>query len=273
MDYYPDEASSTSLVSAADDDGTTFNDNDTETLASSRMEVTHCGMLEQCDCGNLSCQSRDLLNPSQLPATSKAIYESWTLTYHLPKTNTQKRTKILPCAWWLTVRTDVGHVTAVEPQTHFDQEELASAVRCTRKQYRSRKWFTSRKYDDEVEFRLRKLDREVQYELHKLLRDRTENASNSFRRREYKIAVLVEVPGGEMTDAASQKESWFDRLRNARMPTAPHVEYRVVLRGDEVRRNNAGWGFYDRYSQPWKLADEAELANVRGKDGDQEIRD
>lgn len=169
------------------------------------------------------------------------------------------------------MRSDPGFVMSVDPKVHFGQEELATVVDCTREQHDARSRLVPRSYDGEVERRLRTLNSSVQTELYKLLRDRTENASSAFRRREYKLAVLLEVLGGDMTDAGSEprgRGSWLDRMRQRMMkPRVPHVEYRLILRGDEVRTNDAGWGLYDRYAKPWKLADEAEMASVREKLG------
>lgn len=164
---------------------------------------------------------------------------------------------------------------SIEPKTQFDQKELAEVVFCVRDQHKP-KLFRSENYDKDVETRLRNLDWTVQDELYKLIRDRTENASNAFRRREYKLVVLLEVPGGEMTDAGTGPQCnkrWCRIMRKLKRTDnkAPQVEYRVILRGNEVLRSDAGWGAYDRYAQPWKLADEAELANAREKSGYQEI--
>lgn len=178
------------------------------------------------------------------------------------------------------------------PQTYFEQEDLAAVVDRAKSRYEPLT-FVSRDYDGDLERRLRKLDWKVQDELYALIKDRTDHASNSFRRREYKLAVLLEVPGGEMTDAGSSysqsplpgAKTWMESLsssspsaslspwlnwgsgmrRRRDRKASSHVEYRVVLRGCEVKINDAGWGVYDRYAQPWKLADEAELASVREK--------
>ena len=164
---------------------------------------------------------------------------------------------------------------SIEPKTQFAQKELADVVGCVRDQHKPG-LFRSGNYDKDVEARLRNLDWIVQDELYKLIRDRTENSSNAFRRREYKLVVLLEVPGGEMTDAGTGvqcNKGWCKMMRNLKRTKAPHVEYRVILRGNEVMSSDAGWGVYDRYAQPWKLADEAEIANVREKTGYQEILD
>lgn len=163
----------------------------------------------------------------------------------------------------------------IEPKTQFDQKELAEVVGCVRDQHKPR-LFRSGTYDKDIENRLRNLDWTVQDELYNLIRDRTENASNAFRRREYKLVVLLEVPGGEMTDAGTgvQCDKWCRRMMGKmKRSKAPQVEYRIILRGSEVMNSDPGWGTYDRYSQPWKLADEAELANAREKSGYQEILD
>lgn len=172
-----------------------------------------------------------------------------------------------------TITTVPGRVMSIEPKTQFDQKELAEVVCCVRDAHKP-KLFRPGSYDKDVETRLRNLDWSVQDELYKLIRDRTENSSNAFRRREYKLVVLLEVPGGEMTDAGTgpqYNKGWSRMMNKLKRNKAPHVEYRVILRGNEVLSNNAGWGVYDRYAQPWKLADEAELASAREKSGYQEI--
>ncbi|ROW07074.1 hypothetical protein VPNG_06639 [Cytospora leucostoma] len=267
MDHYPDEASSESLITMEDDDATTVNG--TATPVASPVQVKRCDELKQGESGSLSCQIKEL----QLPSTRKTIYEAWTLTYNWPTAQMDKRHDILNCTWWLNFPVGEGHVSIIEPKTHYSQKELASVVSAAHEQHPSR---TTWSYDEDVEDRLRRLDRPVQEELYRLLRDRTENASNQFRRREYRIVVMTEVHGGDMTDACSRprgQKRLFHCLRKGKKPMAPHVEYRVILRGSEVKRNDAGWGVYDRYAKPWKLADEAELANARDKYGYQEILD
>lgn len=205
---------------------------------------------------------------------TKTIYESWTLSYHRPTVHVVSQFKSFCILKYLKKTTTVpGRVMSIEPKTQFGQKELAEVVCCVRDQHKP-KLFGSATYDKDVENRLRKLDWTVQDELYKLIRDRTENASNTFRRREYKLVVLLEVPGGEMTDAGSGvqcNKKWCRMMRKLKGTKAPNVEYRVILRGNEVMNRDAGWGAYDRYTQPWKLADEAELANAREKSGYQEI--
>lgn len=205
----------------------------------------------------------------QLPASSKTIYECWSITYCRPRRGTR--------SWLKLGNSEPGNVVSAAPQTHFDQEELTTVVDRARNQYQPLT-YASRDYDEHLERRLRRLDWVVQDELCGLIRDRTENASNSFRRREYKLVVLVGVPGGEMTDAGSvsRTKTWSEWLswpgsllgcgrRSRDHKTSSHVEYRVILRGTEVKRNDTGWGLYSRYAQPWKRADEAALASVKGK--------
>lgn len=218
-----------------------------------------------------------------MPSSSKTIYESWTISYRRPRYQTSSWFSCLGAIklWDSTTLTESGKVTTTTPQTQFDQGELAAAVDRAKEQYEPLT-FVSRDYDGDLERRLRRLDSTVQDELYNLIRDRTEYASNSFRRREYKLAVLVGVPGGEMTDAGTESSSsqaaglsWLTwglgcglKRRNSSLRdrrAASHVEYRVILRGQEVKTNDAGWGAYSRYAQPWKLADEAELANAKEK--------
>ncbi|KAI3396630.1 hypothetical protein diail_11884 [Diaporthe ilicicola] len=252
-------------MTITDDDKTVY-DNMRQNV--NEMQMAWCGMLEHCDCGSISCQSRGLYGRSQLPATTKTINEAWTLTYHRPVKSHYKCWCIFP-VFLKSFSTLPGQVVSVAAKTQFDQKELAEVVCCVRNQHKPR-LFGSGNYDEDVEARLRKLDWTVQDELYKLVRDRTENASNAFRRREYKLVVLLEVPGGEMTDAGTgvqRNKRWTRMLRELKGTKAPHVEYRVILRGKEVVNNDVGWGVYDRYAQPWKLADEAELANDREKSG------
>lgn len=167
-----------------------------------------------------------------------------------------------------------GKIVAVTPKTHFEQEDLAELAACARSEHRD--WaLKAGGYDDELERRLRQLDWTVQGELYSLLHDRSESTSNSFRHREYKLVMLLEVPGGDMTKAAfgrqGRKKRWWEVFQKKRPARTSHVEYRVILRGCETAATNAGWGVYQRYSQPWKLADEAGLASVREKMGYQEL--
>jgi hypothetical protein len=131
-------------------------------------------------------------------------------------------------------------------------------------------------YAADLEERIRKLEWKVQDEIYELLSDRVQSSSNAFRRREWRVVVLTEVPGGELTDSPTGfrergkrrgcfgwagVKSW--RMRMKRTPEMPVTEYRLVLRGTETRANDQGWGYYNRYSRPWRTADEKEMGDRR----------
>jgi hypothetical protein len=118
-----------------------------------------------------------------------------------------------------------GRVIFVKPNTQFGQKKLAEVVSCVQEQYKPR-FFGLGNYNKDIEARLSHLDRTVQDELYKLIRYRNENFSSMFPRGEYKIVVLLEVPGGEMTDAGTGVQC--NKLRQKKVS---HVEYRVILRG------------------------------------------
>ncbi|KAK4101209.1 hypothetical protein N658DRAFT_496510 [Parathielavia hyrcaniae] len=134
-------------------------------------------------------------------------------------------------------------------------------------------------YAADVEKRIRKLDWKVQDEIYELLSDRVQSSSNAFRRREWRVVVLTEVPGGELTDSPTGFEAagisersgcfpWAGARRSLRMrmkpaPAMPITEYRLVLRGTEVKANDQGWGYFNRYSRPWREADEKEVGEKR----------
>lgn len=237
----------------------------------------------------------------QLPASTKTVYECWTVIYRRPRRETQSLLRCLGCKLWDASTTVApGEVVAAVPQTHFAQTELAAVVDDARSRYEPLT-LVSPDYDGHLERRLRRLDGTVQDELYALIRDRTSHASNAFRRREYKLVVLLGVPGCEMTDAGyvSRAKRWTELsglesesaksaaaaappsgslsswlswglgwgcggMRRSRdRKASSHVEYRVILRGSEVKTNDAGWSVYDRYTQPWKLADETELATTK----------
>lgn len=156
-------------------------------------------------------------------------------------------------------------------------------------------------YAADLESRLRKLDWKVQDEIYELLSDRVQSSSNAHRRREWRVVALSCVPGGEMTDAPTgfgpspalsaggklrkggagrlwrrvgRKEEgegeMMTRVRRGRCgkmgrraPEMPVTEYRLVLRGTETKANDQGWGYYNRYSRPWRDADEKEVGERR----------
>ncbi|KAK4140998.1 uncharacterized protein C8A04DRAFT_14433 [Dichotomopilus funicola] len=135
-------------------------------------------------------------------------------------------------------------------------------------------------YASDLEARLRTLDWKVQDEIYELLGDRVQSSSNAFRRREWRVVVLTEVPGGELTDAPTGfgTAAVADCFCNGAGAGAggsgggnggragngmPVTEYRLILRGTETKVNDAGWGYYNRYSRPWKAADEREIGERR----------
>ncbi|KAK3904454.1 hypothetical protein C8A05DRAFT_31781 [Staphylotrichum tortipilum] len=139
-------------------------------------------------------------------------------------------------------------------------------------------------YAAEVERRVRELDWKVQDELYELVSDRVQSSSSAFRRREWSVVVLVAVPGGELTDAPTGLKSvevkgrgkggkgwvrrWLAGVRARRNAAAarakmPITEYRLILRGTETKVNDQGWGYYNRYSRPWGMADDKEMGERR----------
>jgi hypothetical protein len=188
------------------------------------------------------------------------------------------------------------------PNTHFSQDELAATVALheasvlAHKERRLCKPRTegndgagassgsgtggggwgSAVYAADLERRIRKLEWKVQDEIYELLSDRVQSSSNAFRRREWRVVVLTEVPGGELTDSPTGFRrggkrrgclGWAGirslRMRMKRAPDMPVTEYRLVLRGTETRANDQGWGYYNRYSRPWRAADEKEVGDRR----------
>jgi hypothetical protein len=137
-------------------------------------------------------------------------------------------------------------------------------------------------YAADLEKRIRGLDWKVQDEIYELLSDRVQSTSNAFRRRDWRVVVMAAIPGGELTYAptgfgqgpsgAQGKGSWLNGLKrwkdlpgcktkwDAKMPV---TEYRLILRGVETKANDQGWGYYNRYSRPWRLADEKEIGEKR----------
>lgn len=127
-------------------------------------------------------------------------------------------------------------------------------------------------YAADLEARIRRLDWKVQDEIYELLGDRMQSSSNAFRRRDWRVVVLSEVPGGELTDqptgfgAFDEREKGWKRgggMGDGRPHNLPVTEYRLILRGTETRANDQGWGHYNRYSRPWRDADEKELGQRR----------
>ncbi|KAK4152315.1 hypothetical protein C8A00DRAFT_35010 [Chaetomidium leptoderma] len=247
--------------------------------------------------------------PLQLPPTQKTIHESWTITYHHPLPRTKIHIRAFGLTLWRQFERggEEGSILSVVPNTHFAQDELAAtvglhetSVAVARTQTRRSSSSSSRRlskvpqagggggsrsggvggggwgvYAADLEGRIRALEWKVQDEIYELLSDRVQSSSNAFRRREWRVVVLTEIPGGELTDSptafglASKKRKWFgagDRVAAPRAgwaPDMPITEYRLILRGTETRTNDQGWGSYNRYSRPWAAADEKEIGEKK----------
>ncbi|KAL2266810.1 hypothetical protein VTJ83DRAFT_6162 [Remersonia thermophila] len=141
-------------------------------------------------------------------------------------------------------------------------------------------------YAADLEARLRALDWAVQDEIYELLNDRLQSSSTAFRRREWRVVAMSQIPGGELTDAPTgfgygnngggkdgeRLRKWFASWRwretapeklacgPAEMPV---TEYRLILRGSETRVDDQGWPHYNRYSRPWRAADDKETGDLR----------
>lgn len=138
-------------------------------------------------------------------------------------------------------------------------------------------WWEGAVYAADLERRVRALDWRVQDEIYELLSDRVQSSSNAFRRRDWRVVALTEVPGGELTDAPTGfrafgevKRGWFGfgktrrlSVKAKRWPDMPVTEYRLILRGAETKTNDQGWGHYNRYSRPWRAADEKDIGDRR----------
>ncbi|KAH6847845.1 hypothetical protein B0I37DRAFT_415556 [Chaetomium sp. MPI-CAGE-AT-0009] len=262
---------------------------------------------------DVTCQ----VQPLQLPPSQKLIYESWTITYHHPAPRTKVHIRALGVTLWrqFDCRDDeAGSVLSVVPNTHFAQAELAATVAlheasvtaCAAARRRPKRtlskpmivgsagkngssggdgssgtggggWWEGAVYAADLERRVRALDWRVQDEIYELLSDRVQSSSNAFRRRDWRVVALTEVPGGELTDSPTgfwrfeeQKRGWFGfgkakrlSVKANRRPDMPVTEYRLVLRGAETKTNDQGWGHYNRYSRPWRAADEKEIGDRR----------
>ncbi|KAH6623057.1 hypothetical protein F5144DRAFT_351316 [Chaetomium tenue] len=205
-----------------------------------------------------------------------------------------------------------GSVLSVVPNTHFAQAELAATValheasvtaNAARRGGAPKRtlskpkivgsaagkvggvggggvgegWWEGAVYAADLEKRVRALDWRVQDEIYELLSDRVQSSSNAFRRRDWRVVALTEVPGGELTDAPTgfrafgeTKRGWFGfgktkrlSVKAKRWPDMPVTEYRLILRGAETKTNDQGWGHYNRYSRPWRAADEKEIGDRR----------
>ncbi|KAK4033656.1 hypothetical protein C8A01DRAFT_39889 [Parachaetomium inaequale] len=256
------------------------------------------------------------VQPLQLPPTQKTIHESWTITYHHPTPRTKIHIRALGITLFRHFGRDEGSILSVVPNTHFSQEELASTVALheasvaahSQRHHQKRTTLCKPKiagtptpctgatggsgsagggswdsavYAADVEKRIRGLEWKVQDEIYELLSDRVQSSSNAFRRREWRVVVLTEVPGGELTDSptgfrrfgagpGAGGRGWFGfgksrrlGVKATRWPDMPITEYRLVLRGAETKANDQGWGYYNRYSRPWRAADEKEIGEKK----------
>lgn len=198
---------------------------------------------------------------------------------------------------------------SIVPNPHFSQTELRDvAQREYKTLFPARTGKPPSSYTSDLEARLRGLDWKVQDEIWELLGDRTGSTSTGRKRREWRVVVLVEVEGGEVVDENHAEEGeeegrgWGGMITGPRdvMQTggwkgavkrlgargrkldgggrrrrsnggkrAPVTEYRLILRGREVKscedREEQGWRWYNRYSRPWREVDEKEEEEEEGK--------
>ncbi|KAK4161688.1 hypothetical protein QBC43DRAFT_302672 [Cladorrhinum sp. PSN259] len=157
------------------------------------------------------------------------IYESYTITYHhpvFPKPSSSSIAKrIIPLSRLFTRTTGIntatqgegeesepGRVLSVVPNPHFSQDELRHVVQ---REYKT--LFTLRtgrppsEYTRDLEMRLRAAEWKVQDEIYDLLNDRCGASSTCYKRREWRVVMLVSVEGGEMVDHSlgeDGKERW-----------------------------------------------------------------
>ncbi|KAK3386067.1 hypothetical protein B0H63DRAFT_191660 [Podospora didyma] len=312
------------LSSAGGDDGGTINDDDDDDDVFRRRQSQRSSTLimdPQQLCGDMACQAKVFQLP--LEGDNKTVLESWTITFHARTKTVSAWYHWLGICWWTRTEAEDAHVLSVVPNAHFSQAELASVVESNETLHhfsasassshrssslmKKRKNPPQRSYPEDLERRLRKLDWKVQDEIYDLLNDRVQSSSNAYRRRDWKVVVLVEVPGGEMTDARSlsstgaaaaaaaasasmaslqqqpnnqhqqrltgrlpTKNRLLQQLKlknDKRLPAMPITEYRLILRGTETKTNEEGWAAHNRYSRPWRDVDERDLLGVGVGDG------
>ncbi|KAK0630396.1 hypothetical protein B0T17DRAFT_616056 [Bombardia bombarda] len=186
-----------------------------------------------CRCNDVACEKKVYqvpipTNPNDTTTTTiqqQPVYESWTITFHARTTRVSEWHHFLGVRWRRRTEAEEAHIVAVVPNAHFSQAELASVCAKDRATFAashpppppppppppksnnnttkqsSRNSTSETSYNTSLEHRLRKLDWAVQDEIYDLLNDRIQSSSNAFRRREWRVVMLAEVPGGEMTDA------------------------------------------------------------------------
>ncbi|KAK4466961.1 hypothetical protein QBC42DRAFT_319254 [Cladorrhinum samala] len=257
------------------------------------------------------------------------VYESYTLTYHRPTSLTTSSVSLFGglIPLYTKHRHEPGRVVSIVPNPHFSQAELRDVAQRERGTlFPARTGRPPSSYACDLEARLRGLDWKVQDEIWELLGDRTGSTSTGRKRREWRVAVLIEVEGGDVVDGFNhqvmewasggeeedeeeQGPGWGEMITGPRdvMQTggwkgalkrlgmsgrrlgcggcvkdfrsrrgkggkrAPLTEYRLILRGREVRscdsghREEEGWRWYNRYSRPWREVDEKEEEEERKK--------
>ncbi|KAK3313117.1 hypothetical protein B0H66DRAFT_569608 [Apodospora peruviana] len=270
--YFDDES-----LSLAGEGGTVVGVEEEGQRASRVVAITGC---ESPGCSDLSCKARVFQVPVE--GDNKSVLESWSITYHAPITKVIGWKQYLGVLWWRHTEIEDARILSVVPNSHFTQEELVRACGIDRAQYTAQGKSESGHAVD-LERRLRKLDWTLQDEIYDLINDRIQSSSNAFRRREWKLVMLTEVLGGEMTDVymggsgqqqQQRRGRWgtgrkligrFGISEKRKLPKMPISEYRMILRGTETKANDAGWAYHNRYSRPWRNVDEKEIGEIRGR--------
>ncbi|KAK4653803.1 hypothetical protein QC762_510130 [Podospora pseudocomata] len=233
--------------------------------------------------GDLLYQSK-ALHASPGPSTSSSTsnsstLESWTITYHAPIERLTTRYCLLGLPFPLCRRTEIeeGRILSITPNIHFTQTELLSEIASDKTHFTARTGKPPSMHAGDLDRRLRCLDWKVQDEIYDLLNDRTTSSSNAFKRREWKVVVMVAVEAGEiMTERGADEETRSSKTRGAggkrrrlldgagarglwlrnvlrkekKMPKAAVTEYRLILRGRKIKASEQGWGYYNRYTRP-----------------------
>ncbi|KAK4171015.1 hypothetical protein QBC36DRAFT_105835 [Triangularia setosa] len=218
-------------------------------------------------------------------SSSINFLESWTISYHAPVERLTTRYSLLGFSFPLCGRTEIeeGRILSITPNTHFTQSELLSDIASDKAHFTARTGKPPSMHPGDLDRRIRCLEWKVQDEIYDLLNDRVASSSNAFKRREWKVVVMVSVEAGEMMtegmidDEAktktrggrdgSKRRRLLDGIgtggflrnvlkREKKMPKAPVTEYRLILRGREAKENEEGWGYYNRYTKPWRAVGE-----------------
>ncbi|KAK4196357.1 hypothetical protein QBC40DRAFT_209584 [Triangularia verruculosa] len=228
---------------------------------------------------SVSCLGDLLYQAKALSISASTLLESWTITYHAPVERLTTRYSLLGLPFPLCRRTEIeeGRILSITPNTHFTQSELLSEIASDKAHFTARTGKPPSMHSGDLDRRIRFLDWKVQDEIYDLLNDRVTSSSNAFKRREWKVVVMVAVEAGEImterimgenNDGSKTKKAGGKRkrlldgasgglLRNVlrkekKMPKAPVTEYRLILRGREAKATEEGWGYYNRYTRPWR---------------------